>query len=78
MNPSDDPNYFVARIAELEGMLRARDRKITELGNLINLRRPSDQPSKFKGLLVQLWDGMPRKVQKKIEPLADFIDKIVK
>ncbi|WP_421695216.1 glycosyltransferase [Aestuariivirga sp.] len=34
--------------------------------------------SKMKGRLVKLWEALPRSVQKRIEPFADYIDSITR
>ena len=72
----DDIAILRARVAELESMLRARERTITEMGYL--LRGQELKPSRVKLYLVALWDRLPRRVQKNIEPFADFIDRVVK
>ena len=67
---------LLQRIAELEALVRARDKKITELGHL--LHRRAAKPSRFKTFLVSTWDRLPRDFQKTIEPFADFMDRVVK
>ena len=34
------------------------------------------EPSNFKRRLVRFWDSLPRSVQKRVEPIADYIDRI--
>jgi hypothetical protein len=65
------------RIAYLESLLRAREQKITELGNLLHAGKLV-QPSRFKLFLVRVWEGLPKSVQRRIEPFADFVDRKIK
>lgn len=69
-----------ARIKELEAMIRARDKRITELGYLVHSGKMQidHHPSRFKSFLVNTWDALPRPVQRAIEPFADFVDRTVK
>lgn len=73
----DEHTKLRQQIAFLESLLKARDKLITELGNELHCRR-SLPPSPLKKSLIRLWDGLPRPVQKVIEPVADYIDKRVK
>lgn len=74
---NDETARLRERIAFLEQLLRARESKITELGNLIH-PKVHKGPSGLKHRLVRLWDSLPRDVQRRIEPFADFIDRVVK
>ncbi len=68
-------------IDNLRLQVRARDAKITELGALVHEYRNRYDlkgPSKLKGGLIWIWDQLPGSVQRRIEPFADFVDRVVK
>jgi hypothetical protein len=77
LNDSNDVGSLRTRIAYLEGMLRARDKKITELGSQIRGLGPP-KPSWIKQWLVAFWERLPKGLQRRVEPFADFIDRVVK
>lgn len=72
-----DQSELIKRIEELEGQIVARDERITELGNLLH-SAGFGRPSSFKAFLVRVWDGLPSGIQKRVEPLANYIDKAVR
>ncbi len=87
--PSDD--NIVKYVNEIRGLeaeidnlrlqVRARDAKITELGAQVHEYRNRYDlkgPSKLKGGLIWIWDQLPGGVQRRIEPFADFVDRVVK
>ncbi|MCA3559675.1 MAG: glycosyltransferase [Aestuariivirga sp.] len=52
-----------------------------EIGDVLwKLRHIGDEnrPSSIKRMLVSLWDSLPPRVQKGIEPFADWVDRVVK
>jgi hypothetical protein len=81
LSSPDDPRALTGddllqRVKELEALIIARDDRITALGSLLNSRQR--RVSHLKEWLVALWNTLPVGIQKRIEPLADFIDRNIR